>query len=40
MKTGKTLVELATEIQRRAENKKDLVANTSHIEMGALPPIS
>lgn len=33
MKTGKTLVELATEIQRRADNKKDLVASTNHISM-------
>lgn len=33
MKTGKTLVELATEIQRRADNKKDLVANTSNLTM-------
>ena len=33
MKTGKTLVELATEVQRRAENKKDLVANTKNLDM-------
>jgi len=33
MKTGKTLVELATEIQRRAENKKDLVVGTQHLVM-------
>jgi hypothetical protein len=33
MKTGKSLVELATEIQRRAENKKDLVASTKNIGM-------
>ena len=34
MKTGKTLVQLATEIQRRAENKKDLVANTKNLAVG------
>lgn len=36
MKTGKTLVELATEIQRRAENKKDFVASTK--DMGMVAP--
>lgn len=45
MKTGKTLVELATEIQRRANNKKDLVASTANMGMiapstpGALPQL-
>jgi hypothetical protein len=33
MKTGKTLVELATEIERRANAKSDLVASTKNIEM-------
>jgi hypothetical protein len=33
MKRGKTLVELATEIERRANAKKDLVASTEHIQM-------
>lgn len=33
MKTGKTLVELATEIERRANSKRDLVANTKNIHM-------
>lgn len=33
MKSGKTLVELATEVQRRAENKRDLVVSTKNIEM-------
>jgi hypothetical protein len=33
MKTGKSLVDLATEIQRRAENKKDLVTSTKNLEM-------
>lgn len=33
MKTGKTLVELATEIQRRANGKVDLVAKTADMEM-------
>jgi hypothetical protein len=33
MKTGKSLVELATELQRRHENKKDFVAQTSALEM-------
>lgn len=33
MKTGKTLIELATEIERRANSKVDLVANTKNIEM-------
>ena len=34
MKTGKTLVELATEIERRANAKSDLVASTKNIFMG------
>ncbi len=34
MKTGKTLVELATEIERRANSKKDLVASTKNLAMG------
>lgn len=33
MKTGKTLVELAQEIQRRAESKKDLVVDTRNLRM-------
>ncbi len=33
MKTGKNLVELATEIQRRAESKRDLVTGTQNIKM-------
>jgi hypothetical protein len=33
MKTGKSLVELATELQRRAETKQDFVAQTSALEM-------
>jgi hypothetical protein len=33
MKTGKTLVELATEIQRRANGKADLVASTKNISL-------
>lgn len=35
MKTGKSLVELATEIQRLAENKRDYVANTFNMKMSA-----
>ena len=35
MKTGKSLVELATEIQRRAENKQDLVVNSANLELVA-----
>lgn len=35
MKTGKTLVELANEITRRANNKSDLVASTKNIEVVA-----
>lgn len=37
MKTGKNLVELATEIERRANSKKDLVANTRHVQMNYDP---
>lgn len=33
MKTGKTLVELATEIERRANSKLDLVANTKNVQL-------
>jgi len=33
MKTGKSLTELAMEIERRAESKRDLVASTKNIEM-------
>lgn len=33
MKTGKTLVELATEIERQANNKRDLVASTSQMAL-------
>lgn len=33
MKSGKSLVELATEIERRANAKKDLVVNTKDIEL-------
>lgn len=36
MKIGKTLVELATEIERRANAKQDLVANTKNIEMATV----
>jgi hypothetical protein len=40
MKTGKTLVELATEIERRANSKRDLVANTKNVDMvGLIPPV-
>lgn len=34
MKTGKSLVELATEIERRANSKKDLVASTKNLAVG------
>lgn len=34
MKTGKSLVELATEIQRQAEAKKDFIADTRSLSMG------
>lgn len=34
MKTGKNLVELATEIQRRAESKRDFVVSTKDMQMG------
>jgi hypothetical protein len=37
MKIGKTLVELATEIQRQRETKRDFVANTTLAEMIADP---
>ncbi len=33
MKTGKTLVELATELERQSDTKKDFVASTSVLEM-------
>lgn len=33
MKTGKSLVELATEIQRQAENRRDYIADTRKLEM-------
>lgn len=33
MKTGKTLTELAQEIERRANNKRDLVVSTAHTAM-------
>lgn len=36
MKTGKTLTELAMEIERRAENKKDFVVGTKNLDMIAL----
>jgi hypothetical protein len=38
MKTGKTLTELAAEIERRANAKQDLVANTSNMRMTAEGP--
>lgn len=34
MKTGKNLVELATEIERRANSKRDFVVNTKDVQMG------
>lgn len=33
MKTGKTLVELATELERQSNAKKDFIANTESLEM-------
>lgn len=33
MKTGKSLVELAAEIQRRADSKRDLIANSSNMAL-------
>jgi hypothetical protein len=36
MKTGKTLTQLAAEIERQAETKKDFVANTKNIAMGVV----
>ncbi len=33
MKTGKSLTELATEIERRANSKKDLIASTNNISL-------
>lgn len=33
MKTGKSIVDLATEIQRRAESKRDVVASTESVSM-------
>lgn len=38
MKTGKNLVELATEIERRANSKKDLVASTKNLRMAIDQP--
>lgn len=37
MKTGKSLVELATEIERQAETKRDFVADTRKVEMNIDP---
>lgn len=37
MKTGKTLTQLATEIERRANAKADYVASTTNLEMVAGP---
>ena len=34
MKTGKSLIELATEIERRADSKRDFVVNTKDVLMG------
>ncbi len=34
MKTGKSLSELAKELERRANNKQDIVADTRHLVMG------
>lgn len=39
MKTGRDLVALATEIQRRAENKKDFVAPVDKIRMETVMPL-
>ena len=33
MKTGKTLTELAMELERQSETKKDFIASTSSLEM-------
>ncbi len=33
MKTGKTLTQLAQELERQSEAKKDFIANTSSLEM-------
>jgi len=38
MKTGKTLQELAVEIDRQNKVKKDFIANTKEMEMVATPP--
>jgi 3-oxoacyl-ACP reductase-like protein len=35
MKTGKSIVELATEIQRQAEAKRDFVVDTAALQMVA-----
>jgi hypothetical protein len=35
MKTGKSLIELATEVQRQAEGKRDYIADTRTVEMTA-----
>lgn len=33
MKSGKTLVQLAEELERQSETKKDFIASTSALEM-------
>lgn len=35
MKSGKTLVQLATELERQTEAKKDFIASTEVLEMTA-----
>ncbi len=35
MKSGKTLVQLATELERQSQAKKDFIASTSVLEMTA-----
>jgi hypothetical protein len=37
MKIGKSLRELAEEIERRANNKRDMIVNTGRLEMQAIP---
>jgi hypothetical protein len=40
MKSGKSLTDLAIEIERRANNKRDLVASTKNLDMvGLVPPV-
>ena len=39
MKTGKTLTELAAEIERQANTKRDLIAGTANMEMRPTGPI-